>query len=478
MKQIRCPLSSTAEKHSTLPAIVCSNREISYGQLENLVHLTAVNLNKYKIQKDSRVAILGSNSPEYCILILAILRIGAVVCPINNRLPEKGILKALKELECKALVFIDSPKKLFVISGMNLRLVEELVPIKTDRSAFLAEPQMTLNSPAAIMFTSGTGAVPKAAMLSYGNFYYNALGANQRIPFKTDHRWLLTLPLYHVGGWGILFRAIIGGGTIVIPDKNQTIVENIKKYKATHLSLVPTQLFRLLQESTVKFNGTAPVVLVGGASISKNLIQKCRKVNLNLYRTYGLTEMASQVTTGQSENGIHSGQLLQHREIKIADDNEILVKGETLFLGYLGKRGAKLPVDSDGWFHTGDIGKLDSTGFLKVRGRKDNMIISGGENIHPEEIESHLMQIPGIESALVVGIKDVEFGERPAAFVKYSETGRIAEKEIIKALEKSLPRFKVPKLFLEWPEHLAEGVLKLPRAEFKKLAAKKNNQAF
>ena len=333
MNQIRCPLSRTAEKYSSSPAIISTKGEISYGLLENLVQLTAVNLNKYKIQKGSRVAILGTNSPEYCILILAILRIGAVVFPINNRLPEKGIIKALKDLKCEALVFIDSPKKFFEITGIKLFLAKELVPIKTDCSAFLGKPEVTLSSPAAIMFTSGTGAVPKAAMLSYGNFYYNALGANERIPFNTDHRWLLSLPLYHVGGWGILFRAIIIGGGIVIPDKNESIPDAINKYNVTHLSLVPTQLYRLFNEGVAKIQGAAPIILVGGASIPKILIQKCRKANLNLYRTYGLTEMASQVTTGQSGSGIHSGKLLPHRELKISEDGEILVKGETLFLG-------------------------------------------------------------------------------------------------------------------------------------------------
>src|SRR3990172_9265027 len=162
--------------------------------------------------------------------------------------------------------------------------------------------------------------------------------------------------------------------------------------------------------------------------------------------------MASQVTTGQSVKGIHSGKLLSHRELKIASDGEILVKGETLFLGYLDKGDLNLPVDPDGWFNTGDIGGLDAKGFLSVHGRKDNMIISGGENIHPEEIEAHLMRVPGIESALVVGIEDEEFGQRPAAFVKYCENGRIPEKEIIEELEKLLPRFKIPKIYWEWPE--------------------------
>ncbi len=470
---MRCPLSLTAEKYSSRPAIIDSNREITYGLLQNLVHLTTVNLNKHKIQKGSRVAILGTNSPEYCILILAILRIGAIVCPINSRMPEKAVYKALNDLVCEALIFINSPQKIFRVAGVKLLLAEELVPIKSDRQGFQGEPEVFLNSPAVIMYTSGTGATPKAALLSYGNIYFNAVGANERIPFDKNHRWLLTLPLYHVGGWGILFRAIVGGGGMVIPDKNESIPNAINKYNVTHLSLVPTQLYRLLNESITKIKGEAPVLLVGGGPVPKKLIEKCRKAKLNLYRTYGLTEMASQVTAGKSDNGLHSGKLLPLRELKIAADGEILVKGNTLFLGCLKNNAVNLPVDADGWFHTGDIGELDRKGYLTVHGRKDNMIISGGENIHPEEIESWFLQVPGIESALVVGIKDQEFGQRPAAFVKYSDSKRPTEKEIIRELEKLLPRFKIPRTFLEWPEHLADGAFKLPRAEFQKLAAQK-----
>jgi O-succinylbenzoic acid--CoA ligase len=180
--------------------------------------------------------------------------------------------------------------------------------------------------------------------------------------------------------------------------------------------------------------------------------------------------MASQVTTGKCNTGERSGCLLRHRELKIDSSGEILVKGKTLFLGYLKKTAVELPLDADGWFHTGDIGKLDRKGFLTVFGRIDNMFISGGENIHPEEIESWLLKINGVEQALVVGLPDEDFGMRPAAFVKYSDRNIVAEKEIAAELEKSLPRFKIPRIYFDWPENLAEGALKLPRAGFLKLA--------
>jgi len=470
MNEMRCPLSRAAEKYPNLPALLGPEKLITFGMLDRLVHLTAINLTKKGIQRGTRVAILGANSPEYCILILATLRIGAIICPINYRLPQKAIHEVLQQLDCKTLVLVNYAKNVLVIKGIRLMLIEELVPDLIGKRTFRGEPIVSFQNPAAIVFTSGTGATAKATLLSYGNFYYNALGANETIPFNEKHRWLLTLPLYHVGGLGILFRTIISGGGVVIPSKDESILDSINKYEITHLSLVPTQLYRLLRENVPKINGAPPIILTGGGPITDELLQKCRKAKLNVYRTYGLTEMASQVTTGKCEKGSHSGKLLQHRELKIGTDGEIMVKGKSLFLGYVNKNAVELPVDADGWFHTGDIGKLDRKGFLTVHGRKDNMFISGGENIHPQEIESWLLKIEGVEEALVVGISDEEFGMRPVAFVKFSEGKVISEKEIMAELEKSLPRLKIPRIYFEWPEHLAEGALKLPRASFLKLA--------
>ena len=184
--------------------------------------------------------------------------------------------------------------------------------------------------------------------------------------------------------------------------------------------------------------------------------------------------MASQVTIGKADNHGHSGSLLKHRELKIADDGEILVKGKTLFLGYVENDIAELPLDDQGWFHTSDIGKLDKKGRLTFLGRKDNMLISGGENIFPEEIESYLMQLSGVENAIVVGIKDQEFGERPVAFVKCSNGlsfGQFSD-QIRTALEKNLPRYKIPVRFLNWPKHVVNGSLKPDRQKFIRLARK------
>jgi len=470
MNEMRCPLSRTAERIPDLPAIISSKRTISFKELEQLVHRTASNLKETGVQRHSLVAILGNNSLEYCLLILSTLRIGAIVCPINHRWPKGAIQNALIQTDCHDTILTDSNSGESNLQGTKVWSADKLVPTRAEQSVFRAQPVIQLNNPATIIFTSGTGSEPKAALLSYGNYYYNALGANQKIPFHEGHRWLLSLPLYHVGGLGILFRAIIGGGAIVISEKDQSILDAISKYEITHLSLVPTQLYRLLREHKFRFANSNPIVLTGGGPISPELLEKAQTAGLKIYRTYGLTEMASQVTTYKSGKKMHSGKLLRHRQLKIADTGEILVKGKTLFLGYTRNGNTELPVDVDGWFHTGDIGELDNRGFLTVHGRKDNMINSGGENIHPEEIESRLMQLEYIEEALVVGISDEEYGLRPAAFVRFVGGNRVSDKEIIAALEITLPRYKIPKIYLDWPEPLTEGTLKLNRARFLKLA--------
>jgi O-succinylbenzoic acid--CoA ligase len=138
--------------------------------------------------------------------------------------------------------------------------------------------------------------------------------------------------------------------------------------------------------------------------------------------TYGLTEMASQVTTTSPAATLQelytAGRVLPHREVSISESGRILVQGETLFAGYVGGEGVDRPLDAGGWFHTGDLGELDEAGYLSVRGRVDNMFVSGGENVQPEEVEEALCRLEGVEEAVVVPVEDEEFGARPVAFVR------------------------------------------------------------
>jgi O-succinylbenzoic acid--CoA ligase len=177
--------------------------------------------------------------------------------------------------------------------------------------------------------------------------------------------------------------------------------------------------------------------------------------------------MASQVTTtppdATSEELYTAGRVLPHREVSVSGEGEILVRGETLFAGYVEGERVDCTLGDGGWFHTGDLGELDKDGYLRVRGRKDNMFVSGGENVQPEEIEEALCRFEGVEEAVVVPVEDEEFGARPVAFVRMAG-GAPDPESLSRALGASLARFKIPVSFHAWPDD--HGGMKVDRAAF------------
>ncbi|MDH3938106.1 MAG: o-succinylbenzoate--CoA ligase, partial [candidate division Zixibacteria bacterium] len=327
---------------------------------------------------------------------------------------------------------------------------------------------------ATVIFTSGTTTAPKAVLHSFGNHYYSAIGSNENIPVSPPDRWLLSLPLYHVGGLAIMFRMLLGGGTVVVGSGDDQIGESVERYQITHLSLVPTQLIRLLQEGlSPSATKRLKAVLIGGGPVRPELMVAAGDRGWPVFSTYGLTEMASQVTTSAPNDtqarSSTSGRLLSGRELIISPAGEILVRGKTLFAGYFNSKRVEKATDDEGWFHTGDTGALDCDGNLTVSGRLDNMFVSGGENIHPEEIETRLSGLQGVLQALVVPLADKEFGLRPTAILKLSSDTSLPVADITAHLEKHLPRFKIPVRLLQWPQSDGGGEMKPDRRRFRKL---------
>ena len=531
---IPCPLRLNALTRSGDEALAWAGRSLNWRQLDEYVSSAGRSLKERGVRPGERVAIVSPNCVEYIIVLFALWRVKAVACLLSPRLPSEGILRALKDLKVKVILSGQSPSPNpspegrgnamaspppggGARGGEKFRQFNFFELIRFDaRDAFFSslsteELKIELNQDTAILFTSGTSAEPKAALLSYGNFYWSALGANMRIPLNPGDRWLLSLPLYHVGGLGIVFRALAAGAAVYVPKEKEDWGQWLVREKITHVSLVATQLYRLFNsppltpppgggEALIKsptkegesivfplpsgegrgegkkkanFNFSyLKVVLLGGSAIPRDLLKEALAHNLPIFLTYGLTEMASQVATGRLvDPDKPCVQILPYREMKISPDGEILVRGETLFKGYVGKfsppltppqRGGEtqwLPLppgegrgEGKGWFPTGDFGFLDAEGCLSVTGRKDNLFISGGENIQPEEIERSLEKIPGVIRAVVVGFEDREFGFRPAAFVQFKEDREMSAEELRKFLGPSLPRFKIPTVFYTWPE--------------------------
>jgi len=265
----------------------------------------------------------------------------------------------------------------------------------------------------------------------------------------------------------------------------------IHHFGITHCSMVPTQLLRLLEAG--EEHASLKAILVGGSPVSAELVRRAWAAGLPIHTTYGLTETASQVTTTASSDGLSrlftSGALLPYRKLKIAPDGEILVAGKTLFEGYLDGDRIDRAVDDEGWFHTRDVGEIDSRGCLRVKGRIDNMFVCGGENIHPEVIEQALAGIKGVRIAVVVPQEDREFGQVPLACIqlepapgKMVELDRFDRRENQKRLDQlvssyefqgklamSLPRFMIPKHFRLLPETIATELFKIDRKELARL---------
>jgi len=317
--------------------------------------------------------------------------------------------------------------------------------------------------------TSGSSGEAKAALHTWANHYYSAKGSNECIPLTSSDRWILSLPLHHVSGLAILARCLTSGAALVIVSEDD-LTGAIQRSKSTHVSLVSTQLQRLVaDENNHVLLRSFKCILLGGSAFSRVLIEQAVKLGLNIYLSYGLTEMSSQVATGKVVDvNKPCVKVLLYRQLKISAEGEILVAGEVLFKGYV--TGTRLPFPSrenDFWFATGDIGALDKDGFLTVTGRRDSMFISGGENIHPEEIEKVLLNIKGVAEVIVVPKEDKEFGQRPIAFIKFA--GKPLEEEfLIQSLQDVLPRFKIPVAFFPWPQNLMAQGIKISRQEFLK----------
>ena len=424
---------------------------------------------------DDRVGVLAQNSVQYIAFVIACWRVGAVVVPVSSRYPVDKINVSLASVGCDVL-FVSNE-----YAGLELEVrkicfehgsISEPAAIG---GITLSELGLDLDNDADIIFTSGSTDVPKAVLHSLSNHYYSALGSDENIPFGQGDRWLLTLPMYHISGFSLIMRVLLHGGGIAIGALGDSLAGWVTGCEFSHISLVPTQLGQLMSnEACVEKLRSLKAILVGGGAIQSSLVERAVGCGLAIHTTYGSTEMCSQITTSRAGCGEiakgSSGTALRYRKIRIGSDGEIGVKGEVLFKGYVEGSRVFWPVDEDGYFRTGDVGSVDADGNLFVVGRADNMFVSGGENIYPEQIERVISEIEGVEAVVVVGAKSEKFGERPVAFVKMID-GEMFDCEAIRAgVRERVEDFKVPDTFNLWPDGVS--VFKPSRKYFRELAGR------
>lgn len=435
---------------STTPqqiAIVQADESITYRRLYELSRRYAACL---RVQPGERIALHLQNSVDYAALLHALMMLGAVIVPINIRLTDDEINWQVTQTRCKLLIYDDAPPQVDIPCAS----VAEICTMPEDNR--LPHP-LDLDAPFAIIHTSGTSGKPKGAVLTYGNVFYSAMASVFRIGHQPDDVWLCCLPLYHVGGLSILIRACLYGITVNLHPRFdlEAVAHSLKHERVTLVSLVPTMLYRLLD--SVPWNDSLRLVLLGGAAATADLIARCDALNIPIATTYGLTEAASQVATSQpgktKPNSV--GKPLMFTQVRVVDTDgndqpvgsygEIIVQSPTIMQGY--DTQANTEKLRDGWLYTGDIGYLDADGDLFIVQRRSDLIVSGGENVYPAEVEAVIKAHPAVKDVAVVGIDDAEWGQRVAAAVILNQpTTPIAEAELIAYAREHLAGYKIPRV--------------------------------
>ena len=464
-KLIQFPLLSAIRKHPKNVALRQSRFILSYSELyskaSDLVQAMAA-----KGVRPGQIVALGDLPPQDKVILLWACWLGKFIAfPLNIRFPSSFISETLKQMD-----------PALVISESSYPNYPTIAP--TDLSASVVEmqinlPEYEMNAPATLLMTSGSSGEPKFVQHSFRNHIGSAKASNLNIPLTEDDKWLLNLPLYHIGGLSLLYRTAIAGAELVIPKAKQGVRDPIRAFRVTHISMVSTQLQRLLEDAEGQeiLKGLS-AILIGGSAIPRGLIQKSLELGLPIHVSYGSTEMSSQITTTGAEERAaaldNSGKPLVGTNLLISHEGEIMVRGDKLAMGYIENSKLVDLRDEAGWFHTGDVGYVNVQGALTVTGRMDNQFISGGENIQPEHIERLLNQISGITNSVVIPRRDDEFGARPVAFLENSDTS-LDQESIKSILSTKLPGYMIPTSYYHLTKELVGDDMKISRKKLQNL---------
>lgn len=455
-------LSARTQASPEAVAIIQKDQLWSYQQLDDMVDRMAQVLDSYTKPGD-RVACLLPNDVAFVCLIHALARLGAVLIPINLRLTSREIAWQLQHSASTLLICDESTverARNSADSGLNLILVNELLTRPVSNQ--MAHPQFDMANIQGIIFTSGTSGKPKGATLSFANHFYSATASAFRSGIFPDDRWLCCLPLYHIGGLAIVLRSCLYGTAVVIQDgfDVEQISDALDRHQVTLVSLVPTMLTRLLRHRAGQdWPQQLRLVLLGGAAPSQELVAECQARGIPVSLTYGLTEAASQVATNTPEGVLRKpgsvGRPLLFTDVRIESDaghplpsnsiGEIVLRSPSVMIGYDRDPESTAQTLRDGWLHTGDIGYLDGEGDLWVLQRRGDIIISGGENVYPQEVEDILHKHDRVKEACVVGIADAEWGQMVAAAVATHDGEAIPLDDLVGFCRQYLAGYKIPR---------------------------------
>lgn len=472
--------------------VVFEGKRLSYAEINERANRLANALLKLGVQKTDRVAILQVNCPQYLESYYATAKTGAIFVPLNFRAKQDELTYMLTNAEASTL-FVGE-RYLDMVNGMRpqLSFVNNYISIDKKSDGFLyyedlvgsAPPDEVVteiddNDTTILLYTAGTTGRPKGVPLTHNSFSVYVLGNVEPASPDITETNLLTVPLYHVAGTQALLAAIYGGRTLAMMRQFETRewLETVQKEKASRAMLVPTMLKWIVDDPDFnKYDlSSLKVITYGAASMPLEVIKKAMEVlpGVRFINAFGQTETASTITalTPEDHNitGTEAekekklkrlassiGRPLPDVEMKVIDEEgnelppgevgEIVARGPRVMSGYWkDPEKTAQALTKDGWLRTGDMGYRDEDGYFYLAGRADDLIIRGGENISPEEVENVLYSHPKIEEAAVIGIPDPEWGQEPRAIVVLKKGAEATAEEIMEFCRQRLSSFKRPR---------------------------------
>ena len=430
-------------------ALEFNGATFTFGDIEDRSNRTAAALRARGVEKGDRLCVYLANSVEFIDLYLACVKLGVIFVPVNILYREREILHIVKDADPKAVVVSGElsasvPVPVWQASEMLAHIIAERPSVALDG-----------DSPAAIVYTSGTTGASKGAVLTHNNFASNAVNLITCWQISAADRYLLALPLFHVHALGnALHSWLIAGFRMRMLERfeHKTAPAMFAEFSPTLFFGVPTIYVRLLEwpEETARATGaTMRLFVCGSAPLPAQVLEEFEaKFGHRILERYGMTETLMNIGnpyTGERRAGT-VGLPFPGLSVKIVD-GELYVKGPNVFAGYWRRDEATAAAFVDGYFRTGDIGERSEDGYYTLRGRKSDLIISGGFNIYPREIEELLLEDPGVAEVAVVGVADRVRGELPVAYVV--PRGELDLARLEEFCRQKLASFKVPRGFVK-----------------------------
>lgn len=411
-------------------ALTVADHVWTFAELQTEVVAIAGKITVLAGVDNPRIAILAKNTSASYLTIMAVQQLGLQPVLLNFRLAKAELVRQLKDAAVDVVLVDDELQKELTAWGplsVNVTLLSELQRIVGVQPLIVSE--FKPDTVASIMYTSGTTGNPHGVLQTFNNHFYSAIGSALNLGLQAQDCWLCAVPLFHISGLSIMMRSLIYGmGVDLIAHfDDAAITERLVNQPIAIMSVVPTMLKRLLDKvPTDGYNSTFRCFLLGGGPIDPATLARCEKLKVAVIQSYGMTETASQIVALNFDDArakIGSvGKPLFPVQVRLAnikqDIGEIELQAPNLAAGYLNQiTDFERKITIDGWYKTGDLGYLDADGFLFIKGRQDDMFISGGENIFPDEIEHAYTQFPRLEAITVVGKPDEDWGMVPVAFV-------------------------------------------------------------